>query len=336
MKKILFIATGGTIASKKTENGLTPQITPEELLSYIPEVEGLCEITAVNPFNLDSSNVVPENWSTLVKVVKEHYEDYDGFVIAHGTDTMAYTAAALSYMIQNSEKPIVITGAQRPINLDITDAKTNLSDSFYYACDDASQGVQIVFDGKVIAGTRAKKVRTKSYNAFSSINYPDIASIHDQKIIFYIDDKDQSTKPLVFYHEMNQKIFLLKLIPGIDGKVLDALFPSYSGLIIESFGVGGLPEYDGGHLYDVVRRGVERGKLVVMTTQVPNEGSDLTVYHVGGHLKSTLRLLEAYDMTTEAAVAKLMWIMGQTREFSEVERLFYQPVAQDILRFGDE
>lgn len=106
MKKILFIATGGTIASKKTENGLTPQITPEELLSYIPEVEGLCEITAVNPFNLDSSNVVPENWSTLVKVVKEHYEDYDGFVIAHGTDTMAYTAAALSYMIQNSEKPI--------------------------------------------------------------------------------------------------------------------------------------------------------------------------------------------------------------------------------------
>ena len=130
MKKILFIATGGTIASKKTENGLTPQITPEELLSYIPEVEGLCEITAVNPFNLDSSNVVPENWSTLVKVAKEHYEDYDGFVIAHGTDTMAYTAAALSYMIQNSEKPIVITGAQRPINLDITDAKTNLSDSF--------------------------------------------------------------------------------------------------------------------------------------------------------------------------------------------------------------
>lgn len=152
MKKILFIATGGTIASKKTENGLTPQITPEELLSYIPEVEGLCEITAVNPFNLDSSNVVPENWSTLVKVAKEHYEDYDGFVIAHGTDTMAYTAAALSYMIQNSEKPIVITGAQRPINLDITDAKTNLSDSFYYACDDASQGVQIVFDGKVHRG----------------------------------------------------------------------------------------------------------------------------------------------------------------------------------------
>ncbi len=100
----------------------------------------ICEITAVQPFNLDSSNVVPENWSMLVKVIREHYDAFDGFIIAHGTDTMAYTAAALSYMIQNSPKPIVITGAQRPINLDITDAKTNLSDSFYYACDDASQG----------------------------------------------------------------------------------------------------------------------------------------------------------------------------------------------------
>ena len=96
MKKILFVATGGTIASKKTENGLTPQITPEELISYIPEVEKICEIIAVQPFNLDSSNVVPENWSMLVKVIREHYDAFDGFIIAHGTDTMAYTAAALS------------------------------------------------------------------------------------------------------------------------------------------------------------------------------------------------------------------------------------------------
>ena len=106
----------------------------------------------------------------------------------------------------------------------------------------------------------------------------------------------------------------------------------YDGLVIESFGVGGLPEYEGDDsYYDIIRRGVERGKLVVMTTQVPNEGSDLTVYHVGGRLKSTLRLLEAYDMTTEAAVAKLMWILGRTRDFDEAEKLFYQPVARDIL-----
>ena len=105
----------------------------------------------------------------------------------------------------------------------------------------------------------------------------------------------------------------------------------YDGLIIESFGVGGLPEYEHGGFYDAIRGAVEQGKIVVMTTQVPNEGSDLTVYHVGGHLKSTLKLLEAYDMTTEAAVAKLMWILGQTCDFNEVERLFYTPVAKDIL-----
>ena len=237
MKKILFVATGGTIASKKTENGLTPQITPEELISYIPEVEKICEITAVQPFNLDSSNVVPENWSMLVKVIREHYDAFDGFIIAHGTDTMAYTAAALSYMIQNSEKPIVITGAQRPINLDITDAKTNLSDSFYYACDDASQGVQIVFDGKVIAGTRAKKVRTKSYNAFSSIDFPYLAVIQDRRILRYLPMLPYE-KPVRFYENLSDNVFLLKLIPGISPVLLPAIFEHYDAIIVESFGVG--------------------------------------------------------------------------------------------------
>lgn len=327
MKKILFIATGGTIASKKTENGLTPQITPEELLSYIPEVEGLCEITAVNPFNLDSSNVVPENWSTLVKVVKEHYEDYDGFVIAHGTDTMAYTAAALSYMIQNSEKPIVITGAQRPINLDITDAKTNLSDSFYYACDDASQGVQIVFDGKVIAGTRAKKVRTKSYNAFSSIDYPETAILRGRQVVYYIPE--HVTGALEFYDRLDPGVFVLKLIPGIDAGIFDYLKAHYRALVIESFGVGGLPCYGDESFYHAVRDWVQSGRVIVMTTQVPHEGSDMEVYQVGHRAKRELGLIEAYSMTSEAVVTKLMWILGQTDDYAQICRMFRMPVQKD-------
>ena len=355
MKKILFIATGGTIASKKTENGLTPQITPEELLSYIPEVEGLCEITAVNPFNLDSSNVVPENWSTLVKVAKEHYEDYDGFVIAHGTDTMAYTAAALSYMIQNSEKPIVITGAQRPINLDITDAKTNLSDSFYYACDDASQGVQIVFDGKVIAGTRAKKVRTKSYNAFSSINYPDIAVIQDRRIVFYIDDKNHVTdrirfyhaviqdrrilrylpmlpyeKPVRFYENLSDNVFLLKLIPGISPVLLPAIFEHYDAIIVESFGVGGIPASIKEPFYELCQKYPE--KLIIMCTQVSHEGSDMTVYEVGHEMKTLCNILESYDMTPEAVATKTMWLLGNRPDDHESrEKAFYKPINYDTV-----
>ena len=135
----------------------------------------------------------------------------------------------------------------------------------------------------------------------------------------------------MFYEKLDTNVGLLKLIPGTAAELVAFMADRYDGLIIESFGVGGLPQYEAEEFYPVIRDAVARGKIVVMTTQVPNEGSDLAVYHVGGHLKSTLRLLEAYDMTTEAAVAKLMWILGQTRNFDEVERLFYEPVAKDIL-----
>ena len=212
MKQILLIATGGTIASKSTHSGLSPKISPEELLTYVPEAEKLCEIEVIQPFNLDSTNVRQEHWLQLEKVIEENYSRFDGFVICHGTDTMAYTSAALSYLIQNNRKPVVVTGAQRPIDLAITDARANLLDSIRFACDDRAHGVNIVFGGTAIAGTRAKKERTKSFNAFSSINYPAIAIIQDQRIVFYIDDKELLMEPEKFYHEMDSRAFLLKLI----------------------------------------------------------------------------------------------------------------------------
>lgn len=136
MKKILMIGTGGTIASKQTENGLAPGLTPNDILACIPQVKHVCGVETLQVCNIDSTNVTPEHWKLMVEAVEKHYDAYDGFVICHGTDTLAYTAAALSYMIQNSPKPIVVTGAQKPINMDVTDAKTNLLDSFIYAADD--------------------------------------------------------------------------------------------------------------------------------------------------------------------------------------------------------
>ena len=261
--------------------------------------------------------------------MRENYDRYDGFVISHGTDTMAYTAAALSYLIQGSPKPIVLTGAQKPIWFDGTDSKRNLTDAFLYACRGCG-GVQIVFNGKVILGTRARKTCSKSFQAFSSVNYPDLAVVQDEHLLQYM--RCACYPSPVFYDALDDKVGLLKLIPGTPAAVLEFMLDRFDGLVIESFGVGGLPEYEGDASYfDIIHRGIARGKLVVMTTQVPNEGSNLAVYHVGGRLKSALRLLEAYDMTTEAAVAKLMWIMGQTRDFDEAERLFYRPVARDIL-----
>ena len=330
MKKILFIATGGTIASKKTENGLTPQITPEELLSYIPEVEGLCEITAVNPFNLDSSNVVPENWSTLVKVVKEHYEDYDGFVIAHGTDTMAYTAAALSYLIQNSRKPIVLTGAQKPINEDITDAKSNVIQSILYATSDASTNVSFVFDGEVIAGTRGRKVRSKSFNAFSSVNFPHKAVIRDNKVFHYIEE--QGDEPVKFYDRLNENIFVLKLVPGMDAGILDYLKNRYDAVIIEGFGVGGIPSLESMKYKEKIAELIDAGTEVVITTQVPMEGSNLDIYEVGRTFKQNPRILEAYDMTIEAIVTKMMWVMAEAYTHEDIRKLFYKKINYDIER----
>lgn len=143
-RKILLIATGGTIASKKSDSGLKPQITPDELMQYIPQANEICAFHAIQLLNLDSSNMEPKHWKRMVHTIRENYDAYDGFVIAHGTDTMAYTAAALSYMIQNSPKPIVITGAQKPIDLEITDAKSNLLDSFRYAADERSDRKSVV------------------------------------------------------------------------------------------------------------------------------------------------------------------------------------------------
>ena len=170
MKKILLLSTGGTIASRKTEQGLAPKLTPEELLAFLPQPGSFCQIDTMQLLNLDSTNICPEHWLILSQTIEEQYSSYDGFVICHGTDTLAYTASALSYLIQHTRKPIVLTGAQRPIDAESTDARTNLMDSLRYACSGES-GVCIVFGGHVIAGTRARKMRTKSYNAFTSLNW---------------------------------------------------------------------------------------------------------------------------------------------------------------------
>lgn len=328
-KNILLIATGGTIASQKSEHGLAPLICAEEILSYIPDVYQICNPAAVQLCNIDSTNMEPKHWKMIVQAIHENYEKYDGFVIAHGTDTMAYTAAALSYMVQNSKKPIVITGAQKSIDLEITDAKTNLLDSFYYAADGKSQGVQIVFGGKVIAGTRAKKIRSKSYNAFDSIDFPFLAMIQDTRIMRYIPAVPYE-EPVAFYEEMNDNIFLLKLIPGISPKGLRFLFEQYDAIIVESFGVGGIPASISDIFYELHDTYPE--KIIVLATQVAHEGSDMTVYEVGNKIKRECKFLESYDMTLEAVIAKTMWMLGNKECRKDIlEQVFYKKINYDLI-----
>ena len=241
MKKILLLGTGGTIASKQTEDGLQPALTAPEILEYVPGVERYCDIDVKQVCNIDSTNMSPEIWSQIVRAIEANYDHYNGFVITHGTDTMAYTSAALSYMIQNSRKPIVITGSQMPINTDSTDAKVNLRDSIYYACDDFSENVSLVFDGSVIAGTRAKKMMARSFNAFYSVNFPVLARIQDEHIIRYLP-YDPIREPLRFQRQVSDSICVMKLIPGSRPELLAYLFEHYDCIVIESFGVGGIPQ----------------------------------------------------------------------------------------------
>ena len=326
MKRILLIGTGGTIASEVTQSGLAPELTTEQLLAHIPAISKICEVECIQLLSLDSTNITPEHWLMMAQCIRKNYHAYDGFVLTHGTDTMAYTAAALSYLIQGSPKPIILTGAQKPIHMDGTDSKINLLDAFRCASEDMP-GVSIVFNNQVILGTRARKTRSKSFQAFSSINYPDLGVLRDGVLLRYIR-QDCGAYPM-FYDRLDTKVALMKLVPGADRTMADFLLEHNDALILESFGVGGLPEAGG--FYDCIREWMEKGKIVVLTTQVANEGSDLGVYRVGCQLKSDLRVLEAYDMGTEAVVAKLMWILGQTKDRGEVERLFYTPVAKDIL-----
>ena len=331
MKKVLMLATGGTIASKDSGQGLTPAITSEEILSYVPAIGTLCQVDAIELMNLDSTDITPRHWLEMAQAVEEHYDAYDGFVITHGTDTMAYTAAALSYLIQYSPKPIVITGSQKSICLENTDARLNLYNSFLYASDSGSHGVSLVFDGKVILGTRARKERTKSFNAFSSVDYPELGVIRDGKLIRYLAELEYRSRP-VFYHRLEERILLLTLIPGMGADALEALRDRYEAVILQSFGVGGLPGGASGSLAQAIEAWLEEGKTILMMTQVPYEGSDMTVYQVGYQVKEKYQLLEGYNMTLEAAATKLMWVLGQTRESEQVRQLFEQPVQFDLIR----
>lgn len=350
MKHILLIATGGTIASAEDGNGLSPALTGEELARSVPEIEGLCELDIVQPMNIDSTNMRPADWLRIAEVIRENYDAHDGFVVLHGTDTMSYTAAALSYLIQDSPKPIVLTGSQQPMGNPFTDAKINLYQSLVYAVSDRSRDVSIVFGGHAIAGTRARKQRTMSFNAFNSINYPVLAYLRQDKIIRSgsvavsaglaegdcagdgaAREADGALDEPRFYTELNSRVCALKLTPGLTPDIFRLLKPDYDAVILETFGMGGVPERgaDGASYQEAIFDWVDSGRTVVMTTQVPEEGLDLGVYEVGRAYAEHPGILKGGDMTTEALVAKTMWALGQTRDADELQRLFYRPINHD-------
>lgn len=319
MRRILFVNTGGTISSFLGEEGLSPTFTAQDLLNEIPELKSVCAVEAITLMNVDSSNIQPENWAIISSFVFEALDNFDGIVISHGTDTMAYTASALSFMMGSLTKPVVLTGSQLPLSIKGTDAKDNIINAFLTACERIA-GVFIVFNGKIIKGCRASKVRAKGFGAFESINYPYIGTIRNGKIN-YTRGVYHSPKVIFPYNDnYSVDVFLLKLIPGTNPKIFDFIkFAGYKGVVIESFGVGGVP-FLGRNLLPKIKELTEHGICIAVTTQCMYDGSNLTIYEVG---QKTMRegVIPGYNMTTETLVTKMMWALGQTSSLHQVARI---------------
>lgn len=324
MKRVLVIATGGTIASEQTVDGRAPALTGEDLLAYVPDVREHAQLDVVQPMNIDSTNMSPDGWLSIAAEVERAYTAYDGFVVLHGTDTLAYTAAALSYLVQGSSKPIVLTGSQVPMGQEGSDAPHNVRDAVAVACDGRAAGVCVAFFGRVIAGTRARKARTRSLDAFESVDAPELGQVaEDGKVELFADGA--SAGPAVsggvrFFHRLDTRVQVLKLSPGMDASFVGALRRHVRALVVETFGIGGVPEYGG--IANALLDWAGEGRFLVMTTQVPHEGCDMGVYEVGHAFASHPGILQGGDMTTEALVAKTMWALGQAGDDGEVRALF--------------
>jgi L-asparaginase len=330
MKSVLFLATGGTIAARSSECGMKPALNAKELLGYLSELSGHFDITAKDILSMDSSNIQAEEWQIIARCVMDSLDDYDGIIITHGTDTMAYTASMLSFMLQNLKKPVVLTGAQMPIDNMLTDARNNLYTAFE-AVDKGIPGVSIAFHYKVMNGCRAVKVRTMGFEAFESVNAPYLGEVYANGLHVNTDCRKNaiSEAPTVLKEKISTDVFLLKLIPGTNPDIFDMLLKmNCRGVVLEAFGTGGL-HIVRRNLLPKIKMLIDNGIAVVVCSQCVYEPSDFSIYEVGARFLS-YGVIQGIDMTTEAVVTKLMWALGQTNSLNEIRRIFNTCYAGEI------
>jgi len=331
MKKILLLTTGGTIASRKGDNGAKPELTGEDLTQCIPEAAQICELTSEPVIlregkieGIDSTNIQPEDWVKMAMAVYAGLQKYDGIVIAHGTDTMAYTSSMLSFMLADLDKPVILTGSQNFMDDPFTDAKKNLLDAVRTAVE-GYPGVYIVFGGRIIKGTKASKVHTTKEKAFDSINAPLSGKIKGKNVIMKYP-LPPGTTGVKLDIKISKDVFLLKLTPGINPVIIDTIVGmGCKGIVIEVFGLCGLPN----DLCKPVRNAIEKGVAVAAMTQCRNGITDFSDYEVGTEAQKT-GIIPVSNMTVEAAVTKLMWVLGHTTEPEEVKKWMQEDISGEL------
>lgn len=312
MKRILMLGTGGTIACVPSADGLVPALDGPAMIRLVPELEEVCAIETKQILNLDSSNLSPEHWQIIAKAIAANYENYDGFVITHGTDTMAYTAAALSQMLHNCQKPVVLTGAQLPIQAEGSDAPNNIYHAFL-AATSPLKGVALVFGDLVIHGAHAKKLYTQNFNGFASINREPLATISHNHLFWQkgaLQGGGYGEGEFSINTQLETKIAVVKIIPGATPDILDYYVKKgYKGLIIEGFGAGGVPNGDNNWL-PKLEQVLKQGLQVVCITQCLYDGVHLDTYPMG-ILAERLGARSAGLDTIETALIKLMQELAQ-------------------------
>lgn len=328
-KHILVLATGGTIASEPGENGLRPELSASELVEgSLRNVPG-CRFSCRDILSLDSSNIQPEEWQYIARQTAAACDQYDGIIITHGTDTMGYTASALTYMLRNLVIPVVLTGSQLPLTHPLSDGPDNLRCAAAMAAT-GIPGVFLAFNRKVMLGCRGVKVRTSGFDAFESINYPPVARVTGAGLELHRELLPPPPRePFRLEDALCTQVFLLKLTPGLDPGIFDLLLQSnYRGVLIEAFGAGGL-HYVHRDLYEKLLELRRHEIPVVVASQCLYERSDLSTYEVG---KRALErgVISAQDMTSEAAFTKLMWTLARTDSVEQVRQWFGTILAGEI------
>ena len=325
-KKILLLTTGGTIASLPGGEGLEPQRS-EVMERELTQLRTYYDITVRDVICLDSSNIRPEEWQLIATHIFEDREGFDGVVVSHGTDTMAYTASAVTFMLPDMDLPVVFTGSQLPLADMLSDGPDNLRTAFAMAAA-GYPGIFLAFDRKVMLGCRAVKVRASGFSAFASINARYAARVSNRGLVVDEQVIPKRKGEARLLPEISKNVFLLKLTPGLNPAVFDMLAAmGYKGIVIEAFGLGGVNVLHKG--LRGIHRAVEDGISVVVTTQCLYDSADLEVYQVGNKLLE-LGVIQARDMTSEAAMTKLMWAIGQKQEPEEIRALFGKNLAGEI------
>ena len=341
---VLLIYTGGTIGMiENPETGALENFDFDHLLRHVPELKRfnyhICSYQFDPP--IDSSDMEPLMWAKIVEIIHYNYERFDGFVILHGTDTMAYTASALSFMLENLGKPVILTGSQLPIGTLRTDGKQNLITAIEIAAARRPDGspmvpeVCIFFENELMRGNRTTKINAENFNAFRSFNYPPLAKagIHIRYNEHLIRRPDP-TRPMKPHYLFDTNVVMLTLFPGIQESIIDSVLhvPNLKAVVLKTYGSGNAPQKD--WFIQQLKEATERNIIIVNITQCPSGAVEMRRYETGLQLLQA-GVISGYDSTPECAVTKLMFLLGHGLSHSELRRLMDSNLAGEITKNDD-